>query len=168
MHITFVAAVAVLAHATQNLAAPVPVSYDAPHLIARGDNPKQEKTSQGASNAFKKVANIPLRSGLASGVQTVAKVLQPPPPPPQYGTNRLPAYRPPPAAAPPTPQYNPSQQQQFYPPPPPQQYHPQQQQQQAPPGTIARLAQPGWRQPPGKRDIIPDLEIRDLEIDQLD
>jgi len=82
MRFTIVVAAAVLAHATQSLAAPVPVSYDVQRLVTRGDDEKEEQNiSQGVGKVLEKASNVPLKSGWGTEFQTGFKALNRPPAP---------------------------------------------------------------------------------------
>jgi len=82
MHFKSVTVIAILAHATQSFAAPVPASYNVQDLMACGDKDKKptlKQVTQAAANSVPNaVLNAPLKSNAASLVQTTIKAIHQP------------------------------------------------------------------------------------------
>lgn len=165
MHFKFVAVIALLAHATQSFAAPVPASYDVQLLVARGDDDKKstknkwkEAARLAANSVPNQALNLPVKSNVGSIAQKAIKAMQQPGQGPGI---HMPKYVPPPQPAAPAPPPKLAQPMSFYKPlAPPQRESP-----------ILKQTKGAFdkeKKKNGKRDVIPELEARDFEIDELD
>lgn len=154
MHFPFITVFAALAHATQGLAAPLPVSYETRDLVARTERKDNwKKVAHGIAKSIPDGAlNVPVKSNLLSVVQKAVVAAKHGPPAAGGHHHNIPKY---PGPAHPAPVQKKTTS--YFQPTP----------KQAPKKSPILEKATAFRNH-HRRDLDLDIEARDLEIDELD